>query len=206
MTHVFNANFVWPLPFEAGKRWNHKPLEWLMNDWTISSILSYQSGAPLSILSGRGTLNRTARSFKNTATTSLTKQELDQIVGFRMTGDGPFFIGQNAISPRDNSGVAADGEDPFPGQIFFHPGPGELGSLQQRMFSGPNALGFDVAVDRSIRFKETQSILFGVKISNFLNHPSFFAGSQAIGSTQFGRISSVLVGARVMEFQLRYEF
>jgi len=30
-------------------------------------------------------------------------------------------------------------------------------------------LGFDVAVDRSIRFKETQSILFGVKISNFLN-------------------------------------
>ena len=81
-----------------------------------------------------------------------------------------------------------------------------MGSLQQRMFSGPSALGFDVAVDRRIQFKETHSILFGVKISNFLNHPSFFAGSQAIGSTQFGRISSVLVGARVMEFHLRYEF
>ena len=206
VTHVFNANFVWPMPFGAGRRWNYEPLEWLMAGWTVSSILSYQSGAPLSILSGRGTLNRTARSFKNTATTSLTKNELDQIVGFRMTGEGPFFIDQSAISPRDNSGVAADGEEPFSGQIFFHPGPGELGSLQQRMFSGPNALGFDVAVDRRIQFKETHSILFGVKISNFLNHPSFFAGSQAIGSTQFGRISSVLVGARVMEFHLRYEF
>ena len=169
-------------------------------------LISYQSGAPLSILSGRGTLNRTARSFKNTATTSLTKNELDQIVGLRVTGDGPFFIEQNAISARDNSGVATDGEDPFPGQVFFHPGPGELGSLQQRMFSGPNALGFDVAVDRTIRIKEPQRILFGVKISNFLNHPSFFVGSQAIGSTQFGRIGSVLVGARVMEFWLRYEF
>ena len=206
VTHVFNANFVWPLPFGVGQRWNHKPLEWLMDGWTVSSIFTYQSGAPLSILSGRGTLNRTARSFKNTATTSLTKKELDRIVGFRMSGDGPFFIDQSAISPRDNSGVAADGEEPFPGQVFFHPGPGELGSLQQRMFSGPNALGFDVAVDRTILFKETQSILFGVKISNFLNHPSFFAGSQAIGSTQFGRIGSVLVGARVMEFQLRYGF
>ena len=206
VTHVFNANFVWPLPFGVGQRWNHKPLEWLMDGWTVSSILTYQSGAPLSILSGRGTLNRTARSFKNTATTSLTKSELDQIVGLRITGDGPFFIDQSAISPRDNSGVAADGEEPFSGQVFFHPGPGELGSLQQRMFSGPNALGFDVAVDRTILFKETQSILFGVKISNFLNHPSFFAGSQAIGSTQFGRIGSVLVGARVMEFQLRYGF
>ncbi len=206
VTHIFNANFVWPLPFGEGKRWNHKPLEWLMDGWTVSSILSYQSGAPLSILSGRGTLNRTARSFKNTATTSLTKQELDKIVGLRVTGDGPFFIDQSAISPRDNSGVAADGEAPFAGQVFSHPGPGEVGSLQQRMFSGPSALGFDVAVDRSIQFKETQSLLFGVKISNFLNHPSFFAGSQAIGSTQFGRISSVLVGARVMEFQLRYGF
>ena len=206
VTHIFNANFVWPLPFGAGKRWNHKPLEWLMDGWTVSSILSYQSGAPLSILSGRGTLNRTARSFKNTATTSLSKQELDKIVGLRVTGDGPFFIDQSAISPRDNSGVAADGEAPFAGQVFSHPGPGEVGSLQQRMFSGPSALGFDVAVDRNIQFKETQSILFGVKVSNFLNHPSFFAGSQAIGSTQFGRISSVLVGARVMEFQLRYGF
>ena len=206
VTHVFNANFVWPLPFGAGKRWNYKPLEWLMDGWTVSSTLKYQSGAPLSILSGRGTLNRTARSFKNTAMTSLTKKELDQIIGFRMTGDGPFFIDQSAVSPRDNSGVAADGEEPFPGQVFFHPGPGELGSLQQRMFSGPNSLRFNVAVDRSIRFKETHSIVFGVKILNFLNHPSFFAGSQAIGSTQFGRISSVLVGARVMEFWLRYEF
>ena len=206
VNHVFNANFVWPLPFGPGQAWNPSQASWLVRGWTLSSILTWQSGAPLSILSGRGTLNRTGRSFKNTASTSLTKGELDQIIGLRMTGDGPFFIDASAISPRDNSGVAADGEDPFPGQIFFHPGPGELGSLQQRLFSGPSTLAFDLALDRTIAFKEQHSILLGVKIANALNHPSFFSGSHLIGSPQFGRLGSVLVGARVMEFQMRYRF
>ncbi len=206
VNHVFNVNFVWPLPFGEGQSWNPAKARWLVEGWTLASILTWQSGAPLSILSGRGTLNRSARSFKNTATTSLTKDQLDQLVGFRMTDDGPFFIDASAISPRDNSGVAADGDDPFPGQIFSHPGPGELGSLQQRLFSGPSALAFDLALDRTIRFKETQSLLLGVKIANALNHPSFFAGSHVIGSPQFGRLTGVLVGARVMEFQMRYSF
>ncbi len=206
VNHVFNANFVWPLPFGAGQALNPSKARWLVEGWTLSSILTWQSGAPLSILSGRGTLNRTARSFKNTASTALTKGELDQVVGLRMTDDGPFFIDASAISPRDNSGVAADGDDPFAGQIFFHPGPGELGSLQQRLFSGPSALAFDLALDRTIRFKETHSILLGVKIANALNHPSFFSGSHTIGSPQFGRLGSVLVGSRVMEFQMRYSF
>ena len=47
---------------------------------------------------------------------------------------------------------------------------------------------------------------FGAKIANALNHPVFFSGSHFLDSTQFGRISSVLVGARVIEFQLRYAF
>lgn len=201
LNHVFNFNFVWPLPFGEGGR-----LAPLVSGWTLSSIVSWQSGAPLSLLSGRATINRRSRSVQNTAVTSLTKPELDDIVRFRMTGDGPFLIAESAISPRDNTGVSPDGEAPFGGQIFSHPGPGEIGVLQRRLFNGPSAFGLDLAIDKTFRLQPGHSVLLGAKIANVLNHPVFFSGSHSLDSTQFGRISNTLIGARIIEFQLRYSF
>ncbi len=168
--------------------------------------MSWQSGAPLSILSGRGTINRAIRSLENTAATSLTKPELDEIVQFRMTPDGSFLITESEINPRDNTGVSADGDPAFAGQVFSHPGPGELGVLQRRLFSGPSAFGLDLAINKSIRFREVHSILVGAQIANALNHPAFFSGSHFLDSTQFGRITGTLLGARVIEFRMRYSF
>ena len=206
VNHVFNANFIWALPFGAEHGRSFGSLDKLVGGWTLSSIITWQSGAPLSIASGRGTLNRTARSGQNTAVSSSTKQELDEVVGFRMTGDGPFLIAAGAINPRDNSGAAPDGEEPFAGQVFFHPEPGELGNLQRRMFTGPSAFVFDLALDKDLRLSETRQLRFGARIQNLLNHPSFLSGSHFLDSTQFGRITDVVVGARVIEFQVRYSF
>jgi urease beta subunit len=206
VNHVFNANFVWTLPFGAEHGRSFGSLDKLLGGWTVSSILTWQSGAPLSIASGRGTLNRTARSGQNTAVSPLTKKQLDEVVGFRMTTDGPFFVAPSAINPRDNSGVAPDGEEPFAGQVFFHPGPGEVGNLQRRMFTGPSAFVFDLALDKDLRLGETRQLRFGARMQNLLNHPSFLSGSHFLDSAQFGRITDVVVGARVIEFQLRYSF
>ena len=198
LNHVFKSNAIWRLPFRSRDR--------LRQGWTLASILTWQSGAPFSVLSGRGTLNRGGRSGQNTANTSLTKRELDRIVRFRMTDDGPFMIGAGAINPRDNRGVSVDGLDPFRGQVFFHPGPGEVGVLQRRLFSGPSALALDFAVTKSTRMTETTSIKVGARIQNVLNHPTFRAGNASIGSTQFGRIGSTLTGPRRIELLVRYEF
>jgi hypothetical protein len=206
VNHVFNANFIWPLPFGAEFGRSYGKLDKLVAGWTLSSILTWQSGAPLTIASGRGTLNRTARSGQNTAVSSLTRDQLDETVGFRMTGDGPFFIAAGAINPRDNSGVAPDGEAPFAGQAFFHPEAGQVGNLQRRMFTGPSAFVFDLALDKDLRLTESQQLRFGARIQNLLNHPSFISGNHFLDSTQFGRITDVVVGARVVEFQLRYSF
>ncbi len=206
LTHVFNVNFILPLPMGKGHRLRRAKLDRLLSDWTLGSIVGWQSGAPLSLLSGRGTLNRTTRSGQNTAMTSLTRAELDRIVKLRMTGDGPFLIAASAINPRDNSGVAPDGEPAFNGQVFFHPGPGELGVLQRRLFSGPSAFGLDLKINKDIAINESRRLRIEATFTNLLNHPVFFAGSQAIGSTQFGRLSSVLVGARVTQFGLRYSW
>ena len=206
VNHVFNANFIWSLPFGAGHGRSFGSLDKLVGGWTLSSIVTWQSGAPVTIASGRGTLNRTARSGQNTAASSSTKEQLDEIVGFRMTGDGPFFLSGGAINPRDNSGVAPDGEEPFAGQVFFHPEAGELGNLQRRMFTGPSAFVFDLALDKDLQLSESRQLRFGARIQNLLNHPSFFSGNHFLDSTQFGRITGVVVGARVIEFQLRYSF
>ena len=198
LNHVFNANAVWKLPFGSSNR--------LTQGWTVSSIVTWQTGAPISMLSGRGTLNRRGRSGQNTATTDYTKEELGQIVRFRMTEDGPFMVAEGAINERDNSGVAPDGSEPFPGQVFFHPGAGEVGSLQRRLFSGPSAFFLDFAVSKTTRISDKHTVKGGARVDNILNHPSFYSGSHSIGSTQFGRITSTLGGARRIELFLRYEF
>ena len=206
LNHVFNLNFVYELPFAA--RLQNKPgLEKLIGGWTISSIFTWQSGAPVSILSGRGTINRVGRG-ENTAVSNLTREQLDEIVGFRMTSDGPFFVAESAINPLDGRGVAPDsGEpEPFPGQVFFHPDSGEAGTLQRRMFSGPSALALDFAVNKTTRLTESQSVRFGASFSNFLNHPTFLSGDHILDATQFGRVTSTLTGARVIELHLRYSF
>ncbi len=205
LTHVFNANFVAPLPLGKEHRLHYRPLDRVLSNWTLGSIFGWQSGAPYSILSGRGTLNRTARSGENTAVTTMTGSQLNQIVGFRMTGDGPFVIAPSALNPQDNSGVAADGLAPFSGQVFFHPNPGALGTLQRRMFSGPSAFTLDLKIDKEIAITERQRLRLEATFQNLFNHPAFAAGDQAIGSTQFGRMG-VLVGARVTQFGIRYNF
>ena len=198
VNHIFNANFIWSLPFRSKDR--------LRQGWTVASIITWQSGAPLSVLSQRGTLNRGGRSLQNTVNTPLTKGQLEEVVRFRMTDDGPFYVAASAINPRDNSGESVDGVDPFPGQAFFHPGPGEAGTLQRRIFSGPRALAVDFSVSKSTRITESHTLKAGARVENILNHPTFFVRSQVISSTQFGRIRSTLTGPRRIELFLRYEF
>ncbi len=198
LNHVLNANVVWTLPFRKKDR--------LRDAWTVASILTWQSGSPFSVLSGRGTLNRSGRSLQNTASTSLTKRQLDHIVQFRMTDDGPFSIAAGAINPRDNRGVAVDGTEPFLGQVFFHPGPGEVGTLQRRLFSGPSVFTLDGSLSKSIRIKENHLVRVGARIENILNHPTFLAGNEGIGSAQFGRIVDTLSAPRRIEIMFRYEF
>ena len=206
ITHVVNGNAVWELPFGRGKRWSRPGLDKWIGGWSLGSVLTWQTGAPISIYSGRGTLNRSGRSVKNTADTALDLNRLREVVSLRMTPDGPFMVDRGAINPRDNSGVAPDGEPPFDGQLFSHPDAGKLGVLQRNLLNGPSSFTLDLALGKETEIGEGRSLKFGAKVANILNHPVFYAGDQNIGSSQFGRIGSTLVDARVVELYLRYSF
>ena len=206
LTHQIKANWVYDLPFGEGYRLNPRRLSRLVSGWSVSGFLTSQSGTPFSILSERGTLNRAARSSgTNTAIALASKPELDKLLQLRMTGIGPYFVAASAIGP-DGRAVAPDGSAPFQGQVFFHPGPGTLGTLQRRMFSGPWASNLDFGIQKRTRITETQSVEIRMESTNIFNHPTWFVGDQNIDSPNFGRITSNFFGRRLIQFGAYYRF
>ena len=210
ITHAFKLNHYIPIPAGKGHWFNPKGVNWLVSDWALSGFVTIQTGAPVSILSARGTLNRAARSGQNTVNSTDTQSQLDAISGLFMTGNGPYFISPSVIGPN-GTGAAADGQAPFSGQVFSNPGYGTVGSLQRRTLSGPNFSNYDMSVLRNIKITERLGVQFRADFYNLFNHPNFFAGNQNINSVTFGKITSMLytpdgVGPRIIQFGLRARF
>ncbi len=214
LAHNIKANWVYDIPMGRGHRFNHSKLERLLSGWSMSGIMNWQSGTPFSILSARGTLNRGARSGLNTVDTTLTREELDKVIRFQMTGNGPIFIAPSVKGP-DGRGVAGDGLAPFSGQVFFNPVPGTIGNLQRRQFSGPWAFNLDFGLQKTTRITERQSVEIRFEATNFFNHATFFVGDEGaaasaprfnINQPTFGTIAQNFYGPRVIQLGLHYRF
>jgi hypothetical protein len=206
LTHMIKMDGYYELPFGKGHKLSYRRLDRVIGDWVFGSTLVWQSGAPFSILSERGTLNRESRSYYNTADTSLTKGQLDSVVKFQMTGNGPMMIAQSAINAADGTGVNTDGAAAFQGQIFFNPGAGTLGVLQRRLFDGPWTFTTDMRLKKAIPITETKKVELAMDAINALNHATFWSGDQNINSTTFGVIGSMFYQPRVVQFGVHYTF
>jgi hypothetical protein len=207
LTHMIKATAIYELPFGANHSLDYRPLEKVIGGWSVSPFMTWQSGAPFSILSGLGTLNRSSggRSYYNTANATVGGSQLANVVKFQMTPNGPYMINPSAINAFDGTGVNGFGEPPFTGEVFFNPGTGTIGSLQRRMFSGPWAFFLDAALQKNLTVREGQTLEFRAQGQNILNHPAFNPGDQNINSTTFGLVGSSY-GSRIMQFGLRYRF
>ncbi|MBM3728304.1 MAG: hypothetical protein FJW40_23125 [Acidobacteria bacterium] len=203
LTHAFKMNGVWQVPL---RRPSSRLARALMHGWMMSGNLTWQSGQPFSVFSQRGTLNRDGRSNVNTANTTLNKKQLDEFFRFRMTGSGPMFVPESGRNPLDGRPVAVDGAAPFQGQVFFHPGPGQLGQTQRRMFSGPSAFNLDAAVLKNIEIREGQTVMLRMEAFNMTNHPTFAIADQTLANTNFGRLTGLFYDRRILQFGLQYRF
>src|SRR4029077_12751192 len=114
---------LYELPFGPGKRfWNYSGLKGtLLGGWQVSTIAQFRTGRPISFVSARGTLNRTARSGGNTPNTTLTIDQLQSKVGL-------FFDPKSGLPlVVDPSLIQSDGR--ANSQFFTHPAPGTVGTL-----------------------------------------------------------------------------
>ena len=128
LRHSIKSAVVYDLPFGAKHYLHARSLDRFIGGWSLGTNLSWQSGAPFSILSGYGTLNRAdqSRSYYNTADITIPGQNLPEFVHYQMTGNGPFIVSSSAINPADGTGTG------FTGNIFTNPGAGTLGVLPRQ--------------------------------------------------------------------------
>ncbi len=205
--HVINGNFIYELPFGTGKHWalNNPVVNRLAGGWQLTSILQWQSGPPFSIISGRGTLNRTGRSGQNRANSSMTVAQIKDLFDIGSDASGVFFLSRSVVGP-DGRAVAADGQPLFSGQVFTNPDPGTMGALPKFAFTGPAFFNWDFGVIKKTSITEKSNAEFRAEFFNVLNHNSFYIGNQDINSTQFGRLTTSNSSPRVIQFALKINF
>ncbi len=209
VTHVFNFNGIYALPFGKGRKFlNHGgAMDRVFGGWELSSIVSWTSGPPITFVDNRGTLNRTGRSGRQTPNTSLSNDELRALVGHFDTPQGIFYINPAVIN---TTGRASEGfgSTPFNGQVFFNVNPGFTGNMARSVIDGPGFFNIDAAILKNIRIKESMRIQLRMEAFNVLNNVNWQAASQTpnITSTTFGQITQTNGAARQIQFAARFEF
>ncbi len=221
-THVFNFNGIYELPFGKGKRWlDHSGwVNRLAGGFQLTSILNIASGAPITFVDVRGTLNRVSRSARQTPQTSLSKEQIKDLIGVFRTPCGVFFINPSVINLNSQTcqgtGRATEGlgSTPFAGQVFFNSGPGETGMLERAFVNGPVAVGWNASIIKNIQMSETSRLQLRVETFNLLNRANFgvsaaqqfgAGGIFDINSTNFGRLTGTFT-PRIVQLVGRFEF
>ncbi|MEP7076744.1 MAG: TonB-dependent receptor, partial [Acidobacteriota bacterium] len=243
-THVFNVNAIYELPFGKGRRFLNENswLDYAIGGWQVGVVWRLASGAPLTITDARGTLNRTGRSARQTALTSLTEQQLRKAVGVFKTPCGVYWINPQYLninqaalaagncsavtsgvptvsilgSTATTTSVGGAGASGFgigawgPNQVFFNNGPGQTSGLRRAFFNGPVLSSADLSIIKNFKFRERITFQVRGEMFNFLNTPYFaptqFGTSFDINNTNFGKVTGVSVGARVVQFAGRLSF
>lgn len=209
-THVFNFNSIYELPFGRGKTFFGNAggvLDRIIGGFELSTIISYTSGPPITFIDTRGTLNRTGRSGRQTANSTLSGDQIRDLVGHFDSARGLFYINPAVIDPATGRASNGFGQTPFEGQVFFNTNPGQTGNLARTLIDGPNFFNLNAALIKNIRITEGSRIQLRMEAFNALNNVNFNAGTQleSITSSTFGQLTSAQA-ARVMQFAARFEF
>jgi hypothetical protein len=219
-TQVFNLNTTYELPFGKNRRFfNNKTMSQILRRLQVSSIMRVATGAPISIVDPRGTLNRTERSFRQTAISFLSKKEIKDLIGVYRRGDGIYYINPSVIDPISRQASNGFDSKSFPGQVFFNVAPGEIGNLERNFINGPLYFNWDAGIIKTITLSDNATLQLRAEAFNVLNRTNFRIlgpfdeinqqngpdGIFNVNSPTFGRIKDTFE-PRVMQFSLRLEF
>ena len=214
--HTINTNFSYELPFGKGK-WllsnGHPVVDRVVGGWQLSHIIRWQSGYPVSIISGRGTINRNGRAGQMTAYSNLSVDQIKNLLGVHKVGSIVYYINPSVLNPTagqfKNSAVGAEsltGSAAFNGQVFFNPDPLQVGNIPLRVFDSPGQFGWNASVLKKTPITERVNTEFRVDFFNFLNHSSYYVSrDQSINSTSFMQMGDP-VGPRIIQLGLRVSF
>lgn len=212
-THTFNFNGIYQLPFGKGKMFLNQGgiLDKIVGGWELTGLFQWGTGSPITFVDSRGTINRGTYSGRQTANSSLTNEQIQDLTGIFEANGRIYWINPSIIN---TTGRAAEGYiNPsnanvlFNGQVFFNVPEGQTGNLGRTIINGPSTYNINSALLKNIRFGETIKVQLRAEAFNLLNNVNFFNNTQFanINSTTFGQITSA-GAARTMQFAFRFEF
>lgn len=213
ITHVFNFNGIYQLPFGKGKMFlnNGGIIDKVFGGFELSGLLNLQSGVPISFVDSRGTLNRGARSGRQTPFSNLTNEQIRALVGVFEANGNIYYINPSIIGVNGAASAGfinpANSNAAFNGQAFFNVAPGQTGNVARTLISGPKFFNVNAALLKNIRFTESLRIQLRMEAFNLLNNTNLQNNTQFanINSATFGQITSA-AAARQIQFAARFEF
>jgi hypothetical protein len=215
-TQRFVANGIYDLPFGKGKKFftgANGLADSLVGGFSVGAIVTWATGAPWYVGSGRSTFNNSTANI-GAQLTGITFEEFKKNVGIYKTSTGLFYVNPNLLNQTIVNGKATAAVLK-PG-LMTAPAPGTFGDFPVNALNGPNYFNFDLSVTK--RFRITETVKFEIKGTaiNVLNHPNFVfpanaantAGTNVINfdSTSFGRVTLQRGTSRQMNIiaQLRF--
>lgn len=187
--HRFVVSYSYDLPVPNGSFWNNQ----IFKGWSISGIVTYQSGLPFSI------------------TDSTSGGAFGQTGG----GTASFSGSCGSIESAYTQGSLQDRLNHYLNPACFRTaslvssgaaGATGFGDVPRNSFRGPFQQNWDFSVLKNFRIKESHEIRFRMDVFNLWNHPVFgFPSAVNIGTAStFGQITTTVVPARLIQFGLNY--
>jgi carboxypeptidase family protein len=176
--HVFVASAVWDIPWGAGRH-SEVPglLGALVNEWTLTGILTLQSGMPLAI----------------TQTTNNN--------GFAGFGtQRPNLIGDPKLDASERSIDRWFNTAAFAAAPQF-----TIGSSSRNPVRGPGYRNLDLALARRVPLQGGRSLEVRAEIFNATNTPLFAAPNTTVGAAAFGTITTA-GDPRVVQLGVKFSF
>jgi hypothetical protein len=224
-THSFNVNTIYELPFGRGKRFLNEGgvMNQVFGGFRLTTILRYGSGRPITFVDPRGTLNRAARSPRNTASTTLSKDEIKNLFG-DFTRDGVRYyinpdvllITHNADGSTTSQATRGAGQPTFANQAFFNVGAGQIGNMERAIVNGPNQFNMDVGLSKRFGFggESRRYLELRAEAFNLTNRNNFLLPLLVdVNSQTFGQLTPALStqgqgldSPRRLQFAARFEF
>jgi hypothetical protein len=183
--HRFVASYLYNLPdaYHGGSAFAKK----LVNTWSVSGIVTLQSGVPFSIYGQDAAFEATMADLApgRTLASAIKSGDVADRLGNK---NNPYFDTSAFVQPVTI------------GDLGF-------GQLGRNIIRGPKQIDTDFSIIKSIPVTESQHAEFRAEFFNLFNNVNFANPVNIIyPSSNFGSIVSTTTGPRVIQFALKYNF
>jgi hypothetical protein len=190
--HVVHVSGTYDLPFGNGRRWLQSGvLEKIAGGWTVSTIVTIQSGTPFRITGNNNTFNNLRDG--GLTLTGITPQDIQDRVGLYFDNAGLAYY----LPPDWVNQVKADGT------LASHNVPGTWGQIFY--LHGPHQTFTDIGISKAVQITSGVRFKFQTEMLNAFNHPTFAQGTTALTNAGFGRANQTATSRRI-EFRGNIEF